>query len=325
MKRFFACFLAVFLIFAGGCAPEKYSTDFFAMDTVMSVTVYGNEDAAELCENEAYRLERLLSVTKEGSALSALNRGEEADEECISLVSEALEWAEKTGGAFDPTCLPLTNAWGFLDDEQHVPAPEKIAAVLEVCGYEKVSTDGGITLPVSGGIDLGGIAKGYAARRMKEILTDAGVESGLLYLGGNIQLIGGNIEGENWRVAVQDPTGEGYAVILGLKDVCIATSGAYQRNFTAGGKTYHHIMDPKTGYPAESGLASVTVICPDGVMADALSTALFVMGAEKAEEFWRDRGGFEMVLITEGGELFLTEGIADTCEKQSYDINILEK
>jgi len=325
MKKLFACLMAALMIFSGGCAPQKHRTEFFAMDTLMSVTLYGkNSSVASACEKEAYRLEKLLSATLSDSEISAIRNGQAPGEETYSLISEALYWAEETGGAFDPTALPLSIAWGFLSDEQRVPTEAELSEALVSVGYDKVKAENGmILLPEGGGIDLGGIAKGYAARRMREILIENGMESAMVYLGGNIQLIGSAEGGKDWRVAVQDPVGEDYAVILQLSDMCIATSGAYQRYFEEAGKRYHHIMDVSTGYPAESGIASVTVVCSDGVMADALSTALFVMGEEKAAELWRSRGDFEMVIITEDGRLLLSEGLAEKCEKQTYEIEII--
>ena len=162
-------------------------------------------------------------------------------------------------------------------------------------------------------LDFGAIVKGYTGDQMAQVLEDNGVTSAIINLGGNVRLIGGNPEGGNWRVGILSPYGEGNMGILEAQDVNIITSGGYERYFIGeDGKQYWHILDPKTGYPADSGLLSATIIGEDGALCDALSTAAFVMGLERAEEYWKSRDDFEMILVTADNEIYVTEGLEDS-------------
>lgn len=161
-------------------------------------------------------------------------------------------------------------------------------------------------------MDLGGIAKGYASDRLADIFAQYGVDSALVSLGGNVYARGAKPGGAAWSVAVQHPEQEGYAAMLSLTDAFAVTSGGYQRYFTGpDGTVYQHILDPKTGWPVQGDLLSVTIVADNGTMADAYSTALYVMGREAAQDFWRQNGGFDMVLITKDGQVLYTPGLAD--------------
>ena len=222
----------------------------------------------------------------------------------------------------------LVRAWGFTMGEFEagkrypVPAVSVTDALLEQVDYRKIRQDGTrVTLPEGMEIDLGAVTKGYAGREVAEFLRENGVTSALLNLGGNVQTVGAKPDGSPWRVAVQDPESDGYAGILEIVDCAAVTSGGYQRYFVGtDGETYWHIMDPSTGRPARNGLLSVTIVAEDGALCDALSTALFVMGAEKAEAFWRhtqtqpDGRAFGMVLVTEDREILVTPDLTFTPE-----------
>ena len=172
-------------------------------------------------------------------------------------------------------------------------------------------------------IDFGGIAKGYTSSRLMEIFREYNVSSAMVSLGGNVQVLGTKTDGSDWRVAVQNPDGtDDYLGILAIKDKAVITSGGYERYFEEDGKTYHHIMDNETGKPADSDLISVTIISKDGMLADGLSTALFVMGKEDALNYWREhREEFDAILVTKDGEITVTQGIADSfSSERNYDI-----
>ena len=169
-------------------------------------------------------------------------------------------------------------------------------------------------------VDLGAVAKGFAAEEAEEALRAAGVERATIDLGGNVTVIGTRPDGDPWRVAVKDPRNtDGYLCILELEDVTLSTSGGYERYFEEDGVRYHHIIDPKTGYPADSGLLSVTVVTANHVLADALSTALFVAGPEEALDFWRSRDDFELVLCTDDDRIIVTQGLEDAFQLYDQD------
>lgn len=168
-------------------------------------------------------------------------------------------------------------------------------------------------------LDLGAVGKGYAGDVIAELLRENGVTSALLDIGGNIQAIGSKTDGSDWRLGIRDPFGEGNVGVLSVSDKAVVTSGSYERYFIGeDGKQYGHIIDPSTGYPAESGLMSAAVIAKEGKLCDALSTSLFVMGLDKAADYWRGNKNFDMILITEDGEIYITEGIKDSFSLDSY-------
>lgn len=183
-----------------------------------------------------------------------------------------------------------------------------------------------LTLPEGVEIDLGGIAKGYTSGRIMAIFEKYGIQSGIVSLGGNVQLYGTKADGSPWKVAIQNPDtstdAADYIGILEIKDKAVITSGGYERYFEQDGKTYHHILDPDTGYPAESGLTSVTIVSEDGTLADGLSTSLFIMGKKKALEYWRAHAdSFDVILVEEDGTITLSEGIQDEFSSD-YDVHV---
>ena len=271
------------------------------------------------------RLDALLSRTSGSSEVSMLNgAGGEmvpVGAEICTLIQTAGDFTEATGGAFDITIAPVVSAWGFTTDSYQVPDREALQTLLESVGMEHVHLSGGSArLDPGTMIDLGGIAKGYTADRVAEIFQEHAVPRGKVELGGNILVIGDKPDGTAWRVGVQDPKhpdeADGLVCVLNLTDAFAVTSGSYQRYFEQDGKRYHHIIDPATGCPADSGLTSVTVVADsargNGTMCDALSTALFVMGEDKALDFWRSGVyDFQLVLVTEDGRVVVTEGLKD--------------
>ena len=184
---------------------------------------------------------------------------------------------------------------------------------MEQVGYDRIQINGSeLTVPDGMELDLGAVGKGYTADLVTEILRRHGVTSALISLGGNIQAIGSRPDGSDWRLGIRAPWESGNLGVLTVSDAAVVTSGGYENYFDdEQGNIYWHILDPSTGYPADSGLQSVTIVGREGKMCDALSTALFVMGAQSAEQYWRENGGFEMLLVTDSGEILITEGIAE--------------
>lgn len=310
------------------------SKDLFAMDTYMTLTAYG-EHAQEAVDKAAERVEALdalLSTGNENSEIYQLNQNGEAtlSEEGGYLVERALELYKKTEGAFDIAIYPVMQAWGFPTQDYHVPDDDTLKEKLALADASKVNYDKDtriIFFDQDGmEIDLGGIAKGYTSSQIMQIYQDCGVTSGLVNLGGNVQALGCKTDGSKWRVAIQSPDDtEEYLGILEIEDQAVITSGGYERYFEEDGVTYHHIIDPAIGYPADSGLISVTIVSDDGTLADGLSTSLFIMGEEKAAQFWRENSDeFEAIMETSDGELYVTEGIADSLTTD-MDVTVIEK
>ena len=334
MKRQLAALLltifALSLTACGETAAESETRTVYAMDTVMNLTVYGENAAAALesAEKELHTLdEAVLSRTAEGSELYALNTSNGETVECgaddilPALIETALTISDATDGAFDPTLAPVLDAWGFTKDEHRVPPAGELKELLSHTGCGKVAlekTADGWTVTLLDGaqLDLGGIAKGYAADLLRAQLEKEGVTSATLDLGGDVFVMGRKTDGSDWRIAVKDPADtESYLGIVSAADKFIVTSGVYERYFEENGVRYHHILDPKTGCPAESGLVSVTVLCENGAWADALSTACFVLGPDGAlalRDDLADQGtDFELILVTDDGRVLYTDGLAD--------------
>ena len=330
MKRQLAALLltifALSLTACGETAAESETRTVYAMDTVMNLTVYGENAAAALesAEKELHTLdEAVLSRTAEGSELYALNASNGETVECgaddilPALIETALTISDATDGAFDPTLAPVLDAWGFTKDEHRVPSADELKELLSHTGCGKVAlekTADGWTVTLLDGaqLDLGGIAKGYAAGRVRTILREAGVTSAIISLGGNVAAVGKKPDGSAWTVGLQDPDRpEAYFGTVSIEDACVVTSGAYQRYFEENGVCYHHILDPHTGCPAESGVKSVSVVAQDDTLADALSTALFVMGLDAGAELWNSSGlSFEAVFVTDDNTVWITPGLA---------------
>lgn len=307
----------------GTAAQEMQSIQVFAMDTVMGLRACGGETEAALAaaEDEIYRLDEALSRTREDSAVSRLNSAAggtpvDVGEELRDLIARALDFSAATDGAFDITLAPVSSAWGFTEDTYRVPEDAELALLLPCVGAEHVHLEEGTAISLDQGtrIDLGAIAKGYASDRMAAIYQEHGITHGIVDLGGNTWVCGGNLEGEPWQIGIQDPARSAGALagILEASDAFAVTSGGYQRYFTGpDGTVYQHILNPKTGWPVQGDLLSVTIVADNGTMADAYSTALYVMGREAAQDFWRQNGGFDMVLITKDGQVLYTPGLAD--------------
>lgn len=311
--------LAFLLLF--GCArsgePKEARTQFLAMDTVMTFRAYGDSGAEALsaAERAVYRLEAALSTELEESEIYAVNDGGVGvvGEDARIVLECALTVYRETGGAFDITIYPLMRAWGFRSGEYRVPGDAELSALHALVGSDGVTLSGNtVTLKRPGsGIDLGAIGKGYASDAAAAAIRAEGVSSAILSLGGNVYAVGKRPDGSDWLVAIQDPFEQSEMVgAVAVSDMAVVTSGGYQRFFIENGKRYHHIIDPRTGRPSESGLASVTVICDSGMMADALSTALFVLGEEGAIAHWRAHSGeFDAVLVTDEGAVLVTQGL----------------
>ncbi|HKJ85476.1 MAG TPA: FAD:protein FMN transferase, partial [Spirochaetia bacterium] len=246
--------------------------------------------------------------------------GEEAvvvSPDTFEVVRQAVEYSRRTEGAFDVTVGPLVSLWGIGSGGEVVPAEQLIAEARASIDYAKVQLDPArrtIYLPDPAmGVDVGGIAKGYAADEAARILREQGVDSALLDFGGNILTVGEKPDGSPWRIGIQVPdAGRGeYLGIAEVVDLAVVTSGTYERYFIYDGVRYHHILDTETGYPARNGIESVTIITPESMRADALSTALFVMGAERAMAYVESQPDVEALFVNTENEVFMSSGMGD--------------
>jgi thiamine biosynthesis lipoprotein len=310
---------------------DKYSSDIFAMDTYMSLTAYGAkaEDAVTVAIHEIQRLDAMFSVGNTDSDVTTANMQGSAtvSDETAYLVEQSLEISRKTDGAFDITIYPVMELWGFTTKNYKVPQADELQETLKRVSYENVSLkDHELVLKNNAQIDFGGIAKGYTSSRVMQIFKEYGIEHGMVNLGGNVQTLGTKTDGTAWRVAIQSPQGGNqYLGILETSDQAVITSGGYERYFEENGVTYHHIIDPKTGYPSDSDLTSVTIVCADGTKADALSTSFFVMGLQKAESFYENTDlDFDVILLTKDNQIYISEGIAQNFTSD-YTVNVLKK
>ena len=329
-KRHILLVLSIALIglLVCGCGDSKESVaedlqpasrDLFAMDTFMTMTAYGDEaeEALVEAEEEIKRLDSLLSTGISTSEISQINDKGQGDvsEDTSFLIERSKELFHDTGGIFDITIYPFMKAWGFTNDEYRVPDEKELQSLKELTGSDTITLENGrVTLGKKGQmIDLGGIAKGYTSDRVIEIFRTHNIPHAVISLGGNVGTLNGKPDGTKWRVAVEDPKDtSSYIGIIEVVNKAVITSGGYERYFEQDGKTYHHIIDPSTGYPADKGLSSVTIVSEDATYADGLSTSLFVMGKEKAIDFWREHKElFDMVLVEENGHVIVSSGIAD--------------
>lgn len=333
MKKWF--YLPLLAVLLCGCSQassvHEQSARIFAMDTVMDITVYADSSAAakealQDAETEINRLDALLSRQNENSAIAAVNNSNgqavAADEEVLSLLKTAVSYSDQTDDAFDITVAPIMDAWDFTGDHPRVPSRQELDELLTHVGDDRIQFgDGTVTLESGMAVDLGGIAKGYTSDRLASVFAEDGIDSAMISLGGNVYVRGAKPDGSAWRVAVEDPNDSGaYLGVLSLTDCFAITSGGYQRYFEQDGVTYYHIIDPKTGDVARSGLKSVTIICGNGTMGDALSTALFVMGFDDAVAFWQSyETDFDMVLVDDDNHVYLTEGL-----KGRFDPSVAE-
>ena len=296
---------------------RKYSVSFYAMDTPVTLTAYGprGEEALARARARVKQIESELSVADPRSDVGRLNATGgapvEVGEDAAALTAFALRMNALTDGAFDPTLYPVLRAWGFTTEERRVPEAAELAELLKLAGADRVHLLGQtLRLDKNSMLDLGAVGKGFAGDEALAVMAAAGATSALVNLGGNVQTLGLRPDGRRWRIGIKSPDG-GLIGVLRAEAGAVVTSGGYERFFTGpDGRIYWHILDPSTGAPARSGVISATAVGPEGKVCDALSTAFFVMGAEKTAAFWRERGGPGFVLLTESGELWISEDLS---------------
>lgn len=349
-ERSLVFFLIFCILLITSCSQKMESTSFTAMNTYMTVKTYGKNAksaaaANKLVKQEVERLEKIFSTTIEDSEVYRINNSVPDNNgfstisvmpETTYLIEKSLELYKLTNGAFNPALYPVIKEWGFTTGDYKIPSKEKISQLLEFSDFSKIeiseklmstppldsilkadhdkalsSTASIITKPIGMQLDFGAIGKGFAGDRAIAVLREAGAKSALLDFGGNIQVLGTKPDGSDWTVGIKNPWGGQPVAAVKLRDSCMITSGGYERFFTGeDGKKYIHIFDSKTGRPVKNDLESVTIICREGIYGDALSTSLFVMGLDKAIDFWQQRGrDFNFVIITKDKSLVYTAAL----------------
>ena len=322
MKISHLCILFCILFTLCSCtsqdiAGDGTTTNLFAMNTYMTITVYGDNSklAVEAIESRIYELDGKWSVTNPKSEISILNSTKQAtiSEDTRGVLNASDEMYNLTDGAFNISIFPVVKLWGFTTGSYQIPTAQDIEnALLHLDPSSiKIHNDTASISDAHTELDLGAIAKGYTTDIIKGILIENNIPSAIISLGGNIYAHGTRPNGSPWGVALQSPFDADKRIgYIDAVDLAVITSGAYERYFEYDGKIYHHIIDPETGLPADNNLVSVTIVCEDAAMADALSTALFVMGLEKGSDFWRKNAEiFDVIFITEDGEVFISENI----------------
>ena len=305
--------------YAGEASQDgKETAEIFAMNTIMDLTVYGEHSSDILDEAKQIirQYEQLFSVNVESSDVARLNKAGgspvQVSGETYDLIQESLAISKRTDGLFDISIYPLVRAWGFTTENYRVPDETESGNLLGAVGYSGIQLLGNRTvcLPAQMQIDLGGIAKGYLSQKLVGLFQKREAEAAVISLGGNVQTFGKKPDGTPFTVGITDPAdGRSLLGTIEVGERAVITSGSYQRYFEQDGVVYHHIMDTRTGAPADSDLTSVTVLSDNGECADGLATALFVMGKEKAIAFDRENEDVQCILVDQKNEVWVSEGI----------------
>lgn len=299
---------------------EPTSQTQLMLGTICTITLYDQSTESEFTAafNRIDEIEHLMSIHLDDSELAAINNASGlhsvvVSDETFTVIKLALEIAELSDGAFDPTIGPLVQLWDIAG-ANNLPSDEEIQALLPLVGYKHVvinEEEKSVYLPMKGMVlDLGGIAKGWAADEVARVLNG---HKGIVNLGGNVLVMGSKPDSSPWKIGIQDPDNNrgSYIGIVELIGQTLVTSGPYERFFEHEGTIYHHILDTKTGYPVVSPLTSVSIITTKSVIADGLSTSVYALGIEKGLELVNRLDGIEAVLLTEDGSIYASNGVLD--------------
>ena len=329
-------FVLVTVLMLAGCTaqPEKsYTKDLFALNTFISLRAYGAkaQQAIEIAIDRIHEIEKRMSITIEDSDVAQINTNSgikpvEVHDDTFYVIKTALYYSELTKGKFDITIYPIARLWGIGTENARVPDIIDIQHKLPLVNYRNVLLDEKemtVFLANKGmGIDLGGIAKGYAADEVSRILKESGIEHAIINMGGSITTLGSRPDGNLWRIGVRNPRVQNgdleHMAIIESKGTSILSAGDYERYildvYKETGRRYHHIFDPFTGFPAKTGVTATTVVSRSAIEADALSTAMFVMGVEKGLDMIEGIEGVEGLVITDDKKVFLSKGLVERIE-----------
>lgn len=315
------CVLFLMITLLSGCSayssqPESRTDTVF--DTVVTIQIYdkNSEDVLDECIQMCHDYEKLFSRTLEGSEIYELNhaggKAVEVSDETIEIIQLALNYCELSEGKFDITLGELSDLWNFKENTGTLPDSAAITAAVRNSGYNKIRISENTVQLANANmqIDLGGIAKGYVADKLKEYLEDEGIDHALINLGGNVLAVGGKPGNNAYNIGIQKPFDETGAAITSVKvtDESVVSSGVYQRYFKVDDKIYHHIINPSTGYPFENSIYGVTIVCESSAQADALSTICFALGVNGGMRLINDMEGVEALFITNDYQLHYSNG-----------------
>ncbi len=354
-KRFLFAILILLVITSGIYFIDRYNTNSpvsnpepnnsseisksegseFLMDTLVKVRIHdeNSEQILEEALNKLSYLENIFSKTIEDSDISKLNSNAgikpvEVSDETYDLLEEAYHFAETTGGVFDPTIGPLVSLWGIGTEDEKIPTDSEVQDTLKRIDYKKIEFQENNKIYLTEedmSLDLGAIAKGYAADYVINYLNEENVDSAFINMGGNVSVHRDKMDGSLWKVGIQDPVRNRGNIIASIegKDISVVTSGNYERYFIEDGVRYHHIINPETGYPARKGIISSTIISNNSSYADALSTSFYILGIEKSFEIAKGMEDVNIVLITENNKAYVSEQLKGEITFTVDDLEII--
>lgn len=338
MKKIFklmaVLLIMTFSVTAMGCSDsgkiKEYSETDFLLGTVCTITVYDQAQVSFIKEafDRIKQIEDIMTIREHSasSEIKALNdvagqgKWVTLSKDTLTVLKRAINYGDITEGKFDPTVGILTTKWNIGSENARIPTDEEISKGIKLINFKDIEIDEKNSkarlLKKEMVVDLGAIAKGYAGDVAKQLLVEKGVKNAIINLGGNVLLIGENVKGGNWKVGVQDPfraDGKYFAIISG-KDVSVVSSGVYERFYEKDGKKYHHILDVKTGYPAETGIVGTTIVSNSSIDGDGFSTSVFLAGVEGGMKLMKDNG-VEGVIVTSDKKIYITPGL-----KPNFDL-----
>ncbi|MBS5886446.1 MAG: FAD:protein FMN transferase [Clostridium sp.] len=336
--------ISILLIFSltilSGCSKDNKVTEPLSktellMGTVVTVTLYDSNDEGILDKvfTKVKELESTLSINENGTLVDKINESAgiepvKVDYDTYTVIKKGLEYAKLSNGLFDISVGPIVKLWNIGLPEAKVPTQEEIDSRIPLVGYSDVELndeENTVFLKRQGMmIDLGGVAKGYTADVISDILTEEGVKSAIIDLGGNIFAHGSKVDGSTWRIGIQNPFSDRGDIIgtITVKNKSIVTSGIYERYIEKDGIKYHHILSPKTGYPYENEIAGITIISDKSSDGDALSTSVFAMGVEEGMKFVNTQEGIDAIFVTKDNKIYITDGIRDIFKLTNTDFTL---
>ncbi len=328
------------LVFVGcdSKSEEPVSRETYLMGTIINIKAYGKnaDKAVQASVDKISDIENKMSLNISTSEINKINKNAgiapvKVSKNTFDVVKASLIYSEKTKGSFDITVEPLVSIWGIGTDKARIPSKDEINNALKLINYKDVvinEKESTIMLKRKGqAIDLGAIAKGYTADELKKVLLNYNVSSAFLNLGGNVYVLGNKPDKTPWKIGVQnplEPRGD-YLGIVSVSDKSVVTSGNYERFFERNGKRYHHIFDTKTGYPAEKGLISVSIISDKSIDGDALSTSVYTLGLDEGKKLIESLEDVEAVFVTNDKKVYTTSGLKDTFKLTNTDFKLQNK